>query len=124
MTDTIEVEVLTDFYDAGAGTYRRAEETFEIESEFVENNPRLVEPVDDEADEGAAGGSDLPDGPSGTLPFNPEDHTNAEIEERAADIDDPEAVRALRNVEAEQKNRDGAADALGERLDELTAAED
>jgi len=51
MTDTIEVEVLTDFYDAGAGTYRRADETFEIESEFVENNPRLVEPVGDEADE-------------------------------------------------------------------------
>ena len=119
MADTVTVEALEDFYDAGAGTYRRAEETFEIEREFVENNPRLVEPVDDEAAD-----DDLPDGPSGTLPFNPEDHTNAEIEERAADIDDPEAVRALRNVEAEQKNRDGALDVFGERLDELTAAED
>ena len=47
MADSVTVEVLEDFYDAGAGTYRHADETFEIEREFVENNPRLVEPVDD-----------------------------------------------------------------------------
>jgi hypothetical protein len=71
-------------------------------------------------DEDGAAERDLPDGASGTLPFNPEDHTNDEIEERAADIDDPEAVRALRNLEAEQKNRNGALDALDSRVDDLT----
>ena len=51
MVDTVTVEVLEDFYDAGAGTYRHADETFEIGSEFAENNPRLVAPADDGAAE-------------------------------------------------------------------------
>jgi hypothetical protein len=59
------------------------------------------------------------DGESGQLPFNPEAHTNAEIEQRVADIDDPAALRALRNLEAEQKDRTGATEAIDARLDEL-----
>ena len=58
-------------------------------------------------------------GASGTLPFNPENQTNAEIEDRVQDIDDTETLRALRNLEEDQKNRDGATDAITDRLNEL-----
>lgn len=59
------------------------------------------------------------DAESGTLPFNPADHTNDEIADCVADIDDPATLRALLNLEEEQKDRSGATDAIEERLDEL-----
>jgi len=62
---------------------------------------------------------DAVDGESGTLPFNPEDHTNDEVAEKVADIDEPAALRALLSLEAEQKDRDGATEAIQDRLDEL-----
>ena len=54
-----------------------------------------------------------------TLPFSPENHTNDEVAEKVADIDEPAALRALLNLEAEQKDRDGATEAIQNRLDEL-----
>ena len=59
------------------------------------------------------------DAESGTLPFNPEDHTNSDIADRVADIDDPATLRALLNLEEEQRDRTGATDAIEERLDGL-----
>ncbi|WP_137288632.1 hypothetical protein [Natronorubrum halophilum] len=60
-----------------------------------------------------------PDGETGTLPFNPEEHTNDEIAERVAEIDDEATLIALRNLEEDQKDRDGAKNAIDSRLDEL-----
>jgi len=57
--------------------------------------------------------------PDGTLPFNPADHTNDEVAERVADIDDPAVLTALKNLEEEQQNREGATDAIEERIAEL-----
>ena len=58
-------------------------------------------------------------GESGTLPFNPEAKTNDDIADRVADIDDPETLQALLNLEEEQQDRTGATDAIEDRLDEL-----
>ncbi|WP_147435155.1 hypothetical protein [Haloarcula sp. Atlit-120R] len=90
------------------------------------------ERIDDVAAEDETGGDDVhqEDGPpdpddleddaeSGTLPFNPADLTNDEVADRAADIDDPATLRALLNLEEEQKDRSGATDAIEERLGEL-----
>jgi len=62
---------------------------------------------------------DAADDESGTLPFNPESHTNDEIAEKVADINDEAALVALRNLEAEQEDRAGATDAIEDRLAEL-----
>lgn len=73
------------------------------------------------ASEDEDGGEPLDEvaGESGTLPFNPENHTNDEVAERVAEIDDEATLVALRNLEAEQKDRDGATEAIDARLDEL-----
>lgn len=55
----------------------------------------------------------------GTLPFSPEEHTNDEIADRVADIDDRATLIALRRLEQEQKDRTGATDAIQSRLGEL-----
>ena len=65
-----------------------------------------------------AGDVDLEDA-DGTLPFNPGDHTNDEVAERVADIDDPATLEALTRLEEQQQDRAGATDAIAERLDEL-----
>lgn len=59
---------------------------------------------------------------SQTLPFNPEAHTNDEIEDRVQDVDDESVLRALLNIEQEQKDRAGATDAIQNRLDDLRPA--
>ena len=71
----------------------------------------LLEPVDED--------EELPDGESGTLPFNPESKTIPEIEEKLEDVDDEETLEALRNLEQQQKDRDGAVDAIEARLEEV-----
>lgn len=60
-------------------------------------------------------------GASGPLPFNPDSHSIPDIRELVQDVDDPEAVRALANLEAEGEDRKGAADAFDDRLDELNS---
>jgi len=59
------------------------------------------------------------EGESGTLPFNPEGHTNSEIEERVAEIDDEATLVALRDLEEEQRDRKGAKGAIDDRLNEI-----
>lgn len=59
------------------------------------------------------------DDADGTPPFNPGDHTNDEVAERVADIDDTEVLTALKNLEEQQQDRTGATDAIEERLTEL-----
>ena len=77
----------------------------------------------DDAYGDAADVDDL-DGESATLPFNPEAKTIAEIEDEIADIDDAAAVRALKNLEAEQQDRSGAEDVFDDRLAELADEEE
>jgi len=55
----------------------------------------------------------------GMLPFNPGDHTNDEVAERVADIDDWATLEALKNLEEQQQDRAGATDAIADRLDGL-----
>jgi hypothetical protein len=59
------------------------------------------------------------DGEAETLPFNPADHTNDEVAEKVATIDDKATLVALRRLEEEQQDRTGATDAITNRLDEL-----
>lgn len=59
------------------------------------------------------------DGETGTLPFNPEAKSVPDIRDALQDVDDPAAVRALANLEADQKDRSTAADAFEGRLEEL-----
>jgi len=53
------------------------------------------------------------------LPFDPSAHTNDEVAERVADIDEVEVLTALMNLEEQQQDRDGATSAISDRLDEL-----
>ena len=53
------------------------------------------------------------------LPFNPEEHTIDEIEAKLEDVDDASVLEALRSLEEDQKDRDGATEAIDARLDEL-----
>lgn len=80
------------------------------------------------ADDTNGGGEDVDaadlEGESGTLPFNPEENTIGELEEKVADVDDVAAVRALKNLEAEQQDRSGAEDVFDDRLDDLVAEEE
>jgi len=124
MTETVTVEVLEDFYDAGASTYRHAGETFEIEREFAENNPRLVEPVDDEADGGDENEEDEDDP---LADRDPEQLTETERRIDAADY------QTLRQVAGQLGGVDGRGsedelrvalhtDVDDERVDEAFAA--
>jgi len=61
------------------------------------------------------------DAESEKLPFSPESHTVAEIEERIAEIEDPDTLRALRNLEQEQKNRETATAAIEGQLSDMEA---
>jgi len=74
---------------------------------------------DDVHEEDGPPDPDAVDGETGTLPFSPQNYTNDEIAEKVADIDEPAALRALLSLEAEQKDRAGATDAIEDRLDEL-----
>lgn len=56
---------------------------------------------------------------SGPLPFNPDAKSVPEIRDALQDVDDPAAVRALANIEAEQQARSTAEDAFEGRLTEL-----
>ena len=78
----------------------------------------------DDADDADDADVDEVDGESGTLPFNPEENTIDELEQKLADVDDDEAVRALKNLEAEQQARSGAEDVFDERLGELEDEEE
>lgn len=60
-----------------------------------------------------------PEDADGTLPFDPGNYTNDEVAERVADIDDPDTLEALKNLEEQQQDRAGATDAIADRLDEL-----
>lgn len=62
-----------------------------------------------------------PEDADGTLPFDPGDHTNAEVAERVAEVDDAETLEALKDLEAQQQDRTGATEAIADRLDELEA---
>jgi hypothetical protein len=60
-----------------------------------------------------------PDGPdveSGTLPFAPGEHTVSELRDRVQDINDADALRALRTAEADGGDRTTALDAIDDRL--------
>lgn len=70
-------------------------------------------------DEGEAPDLEPLDGAEGKLPFNPESKNIDDIEERIAEIDDVETLKALRNIEEEQKDRTGATDALTARINDL-----
>jgi len=117
-------------YTAEGGRYRVAGQSFEPGDEAGVSKSLAdhlldrddFEVVDDGSEalkEDDSPDSDDADGESGTLPFNPENHTNDEIAERASNIDDEAALNALLNLEVEQKDRNGAKDAIDDRLNEL-----
>jgi hypothetical protein len=72
-----------------------------------------------EVDDSGTATPDIDASEGDTLPFNPEEHTNDEVAERVADIDDVETLIALRNLEEEQQDRAGATDAIEDRIDDL-----
>jgi hypothetical protein len=122
------------FRARGPGVYDVPEEAVE---EYLDHRSGAWEHVDEDdtdteqsandagsedsnaSDDGDTETTSEPEGEGGALPFNPEEHTIAEIEERIADIDDVETVRALKNLEEEQQDRSGATDAFDDRLTEL-----
>lgn len=108
-------EAVEEYLDHRSGAWERVDED---DTEQPANDAGS-EDSNASADDGDTETTSEPDGEGGTLPFNPEEHTNAEIEERIADIDDVETVRALKNLEEEQQDRSGATDAFDDRLTEL-----
>jgi hypothetical protein len=117
--DTVTVRVAGGEFRYDGEQYVRGDE-LEVHERAAERHPRTLERVEenegsqeDENDAEAAGGE------TGTLPFNPEAHTNDELAERVAEIDDTATLVALRNLEAEQKDRAGAKEAIDARLNEL-----
>lgn len=70
---------------------------------------------DDVQDDGADEAPD--DGP--VVDPHPSDLTNADLEERVADVDDVELLQAIRAEEVDGENRKGAKAAIDARLDEL-----
>jgi electron transfer flavoprotein alpha subunit len=56
--------------------------------------------------------------------IDPSDHTIAELEDALAGVDDPEALREIRDAEVDGTDRKGAKAAIDDRLDELDAGED
>ncbi|MEA5387119.1 hypothetical protein VB779_08660 [Haloarculaceae archaeon H-GB11] len=128
----------------GGGTYRvggygfEAGEENNVDGELAEyladhDDFEEVDGADADGGQDDAGsddaGDDVTDGPGLTasdsggeskpLPFNPEEHTNDEVADKVADIDDVETLQALRNLEEDQQDRTGATDAIDDRLDEL-----
>lgn len=120
-----------EYLEHRSGNWERVEDDADEDASTDEGDSDGDADADAETDAGdGADGADQDDvdesideleaeGESGTLPFNPEDHTNSEIEDRVAEIDDVETLRALRNLEAEQEDRTGATDAIEDRIDEL-----
>ncbi|MDL0127074.1 hypothetical protein [Halobacterium salinarum] len=110
-------EAVEEYLDHRSGAWEHVDED-DTDTEQSANDAGS-ESSNDSADDGDTETTSEPEGEGGTLPFNPEEHTNAEIEERIAGIDDVETVRALKNLEEEQKDRSGATDAFDDRLTEL-----
>lgn len=106
----------------GGGHYRvggygfDAGDTQDVDEELASY---LSDHDDFEVADNATDGEDVEEDSTAALPFNPKDHTNDEVAERVQDIDDAETLTALLNLEEDQKNRDGATDAITDRLDEL-----
>lgn len=80
-----------------------------------------LSPPDDNPNVADEGNLDLPedDAESGDLPFDPSSNTVSDIEDRVSEIEDPEALRAVRSLEADDKNRTTAIEAIEERLDQV-----
>jgi hypothetical protein len=56
---------------------------------------------------------------TGTPPFAPGEHTVSELRDRVQEVDDADALRALRTAEADGGDRTTALDAIDARIDEL-----
>lgn len=87
------------------GVYEKGD-TFEPTEAELESFSDRLEAVDE-------------DDESGTLPFNPESNTNDEVAEKVEDIEEESTLRALLNLERQQKDRTGAIEAIEARLDEV-----
>lgn len=107
-------------------------DTVEVEDEDVAGHyqDRGFVPVDGDgdgsggSDDGVESPEDLPDdAPSGTLPIDPSAYSVPDLEQRLADIEDREALRAVRGVEERNKNRTTAKEAIDSRLDEVSGGD-
>jgi len=115
------------FHDGERNFQARGPGVYDVPEEVVEDYldhrsgawERVEEDGDEETNEASAEDVDELKGESGTLPFNPESQTNSEIKERVAEIDDVATLWTLLNLEKEQKDREGATDAIEARIDEL-----
>jgi hypothetical protein len=114
----VEVRVDRPQYRSGGEQYERGD-TLTVSKRELDRHPNSLEKIGEVT--GEAEGEDVPDGPSGKLPFLPPEHSVSEIEERIAEIDDVEAVRALRNAEQQEQDdpRTTAVEAFDDRIDEL-----
>ena len=102
------------------GGWERVDEEQETTQNDTEEEADVEEAVEEAADETLDQFQEaLEDGEPETLPFNPEELTNTEIEEEVAEIDDEETLVALLNLEEDQQDRKGATDAIEARLEEV-----
>ena len=55
----------------------------------------------------------------GDLPVDPSEHNVDELPEKLESVDDVEVLEAIRDIEAADKDRDGAYDAIDDRIADL-----
>jgi len=120
--DTVSVRVANGSIRYDRELYEEGDE-LEVHEGALESHPRTLERVDEGGQDDSDGvdetHAEAAAGEEGTLPFNPESHTNDELAEQVAEIEDTATLVALRNLETEQKDRTGAKEAIDERLDDL-----
>lgn len=88
-------------------------EEFEPTDSELRAYANQIERLEDEPD------PDDADGESGTLPFDPSNYTIPELEEQLAEIEVRDELIAVGNLESEQQDREGALEAIEDRIEQL-----
>ena len=120
----VEVRVDRPQYRSGGEQYERGD-TLEVSKRELDRHPNSLERIeaaatDPTADDAAALADTIQDD-GGTVPFNPTNFSVDDVEDRIADIENVDTIRALRTLEQTEDGdpRTTAVEAFDARIDEL-----
>ncbi|AXR80791.1 hypothetical protein [Natrarchaeobaculum sulfurireducens] len=99
-------------------TVEQGDEFEPTESELKHFSDRIEVVEDADPDE-----SDKAD-ETNAAPIDPSEYTIGELENELADVDDRDALIAVGKLESEQQDRDGALEAVEDRIAEIEGSED
>lgn len=118
--DTIRVRVERGEYRHEREHYTRGDE-LEVPEKTLDKHPRSLTRIEDVDDSATKADEPSSEGDTDEIDVDPHpsEVTIPELEERIADVEDVDLLEAIRDAEEASKDREGATDALDDRIADL-----